>query len=78
MKQIVICGWSAGFKKVSLTKMLRERANYSLVRAKNVTDAVLNNQSVVIEIPDVQFEYAIKDLNEIGVKFEDKPGRSHL
>ena len=69
MRKIVIDGWNAGFKKVSMTKLLHERANYSLSHAKAVTDTILNHQQVAIELPDNVFEQIVAELKDINVKF---------
>ena len=72
MKTIVITGWNRGFKKVSLTTLLQTELKYSLSEAKRVTDAVLNNQRIAIELPEELSTRLIETLNEIGVKFDDR------
>ena len=57
---------------MSLTKLLRSQAGYSLSRAKACTDAVLDNQPVIVEFPEDQYAHVAKELNEIGFKFSEK------
>jgi hypothetical protein len=73
MKTIVLCGWKAGFRKVSLTVLLREKVGYSLAHAKAATDAVLDNQSITIEVRDEEMEAIAKEINDIGVKISHGP-----
>lgn len=68
MRRAVITGWRAGLKKVSLTKLLHDACGYSLSQAKGITDSVLDNQSVTLELPDDQFAQIVVSLKEIGVK----------
>lgn len=70
MKKIEIQAWEPGFQKVSCTKLLQEKAGYSLSRAKATTDAILNRQRVTIELPDEGFERAIDELLKIGLQFK--------
>ena len=67
--KIVLCGWNQGFNKVGLTKLLRAEPGFTLKCAKAVTDAVLEGQSVAIDVPDTEAERMIAQLNSIGVKW---------
>ena len=69
MRTILLTGWKEGIKKVSLTLLLHEHANYSLSEAKAVTDAVINNRVVRLELTDEQFSRVMSKLGEIGVTF---------
>ena len=68
MGKIVLCGWNTGFNKVAHTQLLQAELGYSLSRAKSVTDAVVEGQSVTIEVADDQIERLAFELNEVGVK----------
>jgi ribosomal protein L7/L12 len=70
MKRLVLCGWNVGFNKVGLTKLLRGTIGYSLSEAKAITDTVLKNQTVGINIPDEQLEAVVSELTDLGVKFQ--------
>jgi hypothetical protein len=67
--KIVLRGWNQGFNKVGLTKLLRAELGFPLERAKATTDAVLEGQSVTIEVPDFESERMISLLNSVGVKW---------
>lgn len=69
MKRITLCDWKVGFKKVSLTLLLHNKAGYSLAEAKRITDAVLNHEPVTIELPADDIEVLLAELRAIGVKF---------
>jgi hypothetical protein len=69
MKCITLSGWKVGMKKVSLTKFLQGNAGYSLARAKATTDAILNGESVTIEVPDEQLDAITAEIRDIGVDF---------
>ncbi len=68
MGKIILEGWNVGFKKVEHTKLLRAELGYSLSRAKSITDAALDRQSVAIEVPDDRIERLAIELNELGAK----------
>ena len=64
-----ITGWAPGFKKIEHTKQLRECAGMSLVEAKAATDAVLENMTVVISLPDAAAARALAaQLLELGAQ----------
>jgi hypothetical protein len=66
--KIIIYGWNIGFKKVAHTKLLCAEHGYSLSRAKSITDAVADGQSVTIEVADDRIERLAFELNELGAK----------
>jgi hypothetical protein len=70
MKTIEVLAWNPGFKKVSCTKLLQERAGYSLSRAKATTDAILNRDRVTIELPEEDLDRIVAELAEIGLQFK--------
>lgn len=70
MKTIEVLTWNPGFQKVNCTKLLHEKAGYSLSRAKATTDAILNHQRVTIELPEEELERTIAELLEIGLQFK--------
>jgi len=67
--KIVLCGWNQGFNKVGLTKLIRAESGLTLKSAKGITDAVLEGQSIAIEVPDPDLERMISLLNSVGVKW---------
>jgi len=50
MAIVNITGWRTGFQKVSHTQALQKFANMSLIEAKSNTDALLEGQSISINI----------------------------
>ena len=69
MKRVLFDGWNAGFRKISFSMLLRKEVGYSLARAKAATDSILGGQSLMIEVPDENFDRIVAELNAIGVKF---------
>ncbi len=69
MGKITIYGWNIGFNKVSHTKLLRAELGYSLLQAKSITDAVVDRQSVAIEVADDKTERFAFEMNELGAKY---------
>lgn len=69
MSKIILCGWNVGFNKVGLNKLLREDFSYSLGHAKEVVDAILENQPIDIDVSDVQLAEIEVKLNALGVRF---------
>jgi hypothetical protein len=67
--KIVLSGWNPGFNKVGLTKLLHTRPEFSHANAKAVTDAVLDGQSVTIEVSDGEAERFIDQINSFNVKW---------
>jgi hypothetical protein len=72
MKTIGVSGWNPGFKKVSCTKLLQEKAGYSLSQAKATTDAILKRQRVIIELPERGLERTIAQLSQAGLVLRTK------
>ena len=68
MGKIILYGWSNGFKKIAHTKLLRAELGYSLLQAKSITDAVVDCQSITIEVGDDQIERLVFELSELGAK----------
>lgn len=68
MGKIILFGWNIGFDKVAHTKLLRAELGFSLLQAKSITDAVVDRQSVTIEVPDDQIKRLAFELNELGAK----------
>jgi hypothetical protein len=69
MKRVMVCGWKVGLRKIDLTKLLRETMGYSLAEGKAVTDAIVYNQPVTLDVRDEQMEALISGLTRLGVKF---------
>ena len=46
-----LTGWRPGLRKVSLTKLLQEKANMSVSDAKHAVDVVLEGGEVRVEVP---------------------------
>jgi hypothetical protein len=65
---VEIYGWNLGFQKVEFTKMLENDLGYSLSEAKSATDAILNNQRVLLRVGKADVEVLLSKLNELGAK----------
>ena len=79
MGKIIFCGWNIGFNKVAHTKLLCSELGYSLLQAKSITDAVVDRQSVMIEVGDDQIESLAFELSELGAKcrVDENDGLKH-
>jgi hypothetical protein len=69
MRKLILSGWNVGFDKVGLTKLLRNDLEYSLSQAKEITDAVLEGQSVSLDLKEDQVEQMALKLNALHAKF---------
>ena len=67
--KVVYDGWSAGMKKVALTKLLREKGGLPLSEAKTVTDRVLDGERVVLDgFSDKKAAKIVRKSSELGAK----------
>jgi hypothetical protein len=66
---LILSGWNLGFNKIGLTKLLQTDLGYSLSHAKAITDAVLGDQPVTIDLKDIQVDQMVIKLNKLRVKF---------
>jgi ribosomal protein L7/L12 len=66
--KITICGWNVGFNKVAHTKLLRAELGCSLAESKSITDAVVDLQSVTVEVADDKTERLAIEINELGAQ----------
>jgi hypothetical protein len=53
---LIVEGWNKGFNKVAFTKMLQKEFGFSLTIAKVMTDQLLENKLLVIDIADADIE----------------------
>ncbi len=68
MMTVQLSGWNVGFNKVKFTKLLQESLGYSLMRAKRVTDTILDDEEVTIEVPETQAEILTSSMRELGAR----------
>ncbi|MEO8074554.1 MAG: hypothetical protein ABI686_15060 [Acidobacteriota bacterium] len=54
MAKVLFKGWNNGLKKISLTKLLQEKANLSLKEAKSKTDFLLDGETFFIETESIE------------------------
>ncbi|MBB6235556.1 hypothetical protein HDC90_000153 [Pedobacter sp. AK013] len=68
MIKIILTGWREGLDKVSLTKLQMEMLGKSLKESKLNVDILLDDEEVLIEIPnlDLASEF-LKEAEKIGV-----------
>jgi ribosomal protein L7/L12 len=69
MKRIVVFGWKLNFDKIGFTKFLRAEFGYSLTKAKDMTDGLLENRSVVFEIAQDQLEHIEYELIKLQADY---------
>jgi ribosomal protein L7/L12 len=65
---LTITGWNIGFKKIACTKLFRTELGLGLSDAKEMTDAIKANQTVMIEISELRSAGFSARLQELGVK----------
>jgi ribosomal protein L7/L12 len=73
MPKVVIKRWKPGLQKVSLTKLLQDRAGFSLASAKECVDRVLDGETV--SIAQANLEEAItlaREITKLGAVCEVK------
>lgn len=54
MPKVKFKGWVQGLRKVSLTKLLQERADLSLTSAKYSVDRILDGETITIEMQTIE------------------------
>lgn len=69
LRNVEVFGWKVDFQKVEFTKLLKSELGYSLSEAKSATDAVLNNERIILKVGDTGFDDLLSKLNELGAKF---------
>jgi PTS system fructose-specific IIA component/PTS system nitrogen regulatory IIA component len=66
-----LIGYKNGMNKVGVTKAIRHHAAYNLAEAKAFTDAVLNGEKVVVEVPTHEGALLLRDeIESLGVIVE--------
>jgi len=68
MTTVLISGWKAGFEKVKFTGLLQTEFGYSLSRAKQITDTVLEGGMVELRAPDAGAPQILSAMEQLGVK----------
>jgi hypothetical protein len=73
LKTIIITGWKPGFPKVRFASFLKDQAGLGLYSAKALTDALLNGQTIQIEVDCSELERIIMLMDSMRVfyKIED-------
>jgi hypothetical protein len=69
MSKLILCGWEVGFNKVGLNRLLREHFGYSLGRAKEAVDAILENRHIDIDVSSEKLKEIEMQLNALRVRF---------
>ena len=73
MATIIFRGWNTDIKKVSFTNLLHEKANITLVEAKNIKDKVTDNEIVELDVlNDDIANVIIAESGKLGVVCELK------
>lgn len=67
MSSVIITGWRKGFKKVSMTKLIRAYTGYDLARGKRCVDDVLGGETVALPgMTSEQAEHFMVEARELG------------
>jgi hypothetical protein len=71
MTTIRLTGWRVGLRKVSLTKLLQEKARLPLVRAKHLVDEILEGRPVTVDLPECENPRDVSNaIRELGASCE--------
>lgn len=65
---IIITGWKDGFRKVELNKILRKHYGFSIKESKDIVDAILRGEKVVLKVESLE-DFQSKVIG-IGICFE--------
>jgi len=68
MTTLMISGWKQGFQKVKFTDLLQTVLGYPLSRAKRMTDAILESETVEIHVDDAEAERIVSAMEQLGAK----------
>jgi len=66
--KLALAGWNIGFKKVEFTKLLRVEFGLGQARAKEMTNAIIENHTVEIAIDELRSSEFIARVRKLGVK----------
>lgn len=71
MTSVRILAWHPGLQKVKLTKVLQKYIGLSLATAKTITDRILAEEKVVIEIESYELAQSLAtQLTGLGLSLE--------
>jgi hypothetical protein len=71
MAAVVIRGWRPGLQKVSLTKLLQQRAGLRLSAAHDCTTRLLAGETVRLELPSLdEADQFVEALERLGAMAE--------
>ncbi len=68
MTTIQIFGWNVGFDKVKFTLLLKSALEYSLSDAKSVTDAIMANETVELQVAEAEVEAVLSSMHLLGAR----------
>ncbi|MAO63618.1 MAG: hypothetical protein CL666_01325 [Balneola sp.] len=70
MRKVEFYGWDVGAKKISFTKLLRDKGNLTLKDAKNVNTRIMNgNENVVLEFEEESVaKLIVEESTNLGFK----------
>lgn len=71
MVKVLFKSWKIGLKKVSLTKYIQKELDLSLNKAKELTDALLDDKSFIIQLKNIeQAKDFVKKATDLGTVCE--------
>jgi hypothetical protein len=76
VKVLEIVGWNVGFQKIPFTNVLRSDLGYSLSEAKAITDAVLEQKTVALEVDGSRYALLVEKLSKLGARLALSVGTS--
>jgi ribosomal protein L7/L12 len=79
MSRVIITGWQPGLKKVSLSKLIRDRSGLRLSEAKACTDRCLDGEIVSIDLASAdEAEQFAQEAARLGAIVQVVPDPDHV
>ncbi|HYU17078.1 MAG TPA: hypothetical protein VEQ11_00085 [Chloroflexota bacterium] len=71
MQRVLLTGWERGLRKVSLARLLQERAGLSLATAKGLVDRCLAGEIMTVELASIEdAEALVREAGRLGATAE--------
>lgn len=70
MTTILISGWNDGFQKINFTHLMKAELGLTLHPAKQITDRIMNNELVEVQVSEGQADHMISKMTNLGARCE--------
>lgn len=68
MTTILISGWNDGFQKINFTMLMKSEMGLALSPAKQITDRIMDNDQVELQVPDAQVDHLLAEMAKLGAR----------